>query len=482
MAQAEKRKKSDKKLIHYLVVTILVFGGNFLPQIGPVTPLGGAILSIFIGVIYGYTFLDMIWPSVLGVVGLGYTVGMQKILSASFGSPIMPMMILTFAGVTLLKETKLTDVLIRGFLTNRFTKGHPWIFIFFFFFLGGYFCSRINVFVAMILLTGVLIDIFRKLNVKPYSILTTIMFSGLALSIQLGQVMLPFKGSGLTLVAAYGQIVGGGMPNFAQYMLFVIPMSVLMLLFYVLICRFVFHADASPFATIPDEIFGEAQKLNREQKIAICYFVGMIVMMLSTSILPEGWAITKFLTRITIFGQAAIVILILMLVRNSDGTKFFNYSVAASKGMSWDGFFLVAFILPITSLLTADDTGIKEAISLLLAPLNDLSPIIFMVVMMLILAIITNLANNVVLATASLPIAITFAMQMGIPPLGMACMIFVSTQLALFTPGASPLCGMAFSQSEWVRVPMMMKYGLLSVIMLVLFFMLVAIPYMYLVF
>jgi sodium-dependent dicarboxylate transporter 2/3/5 len=265
-------------------------------------------------------------------------------------------------------------------------------------------------------------------------------------------------------------------------MAFVIPLGVVMIILYVLICRFVFRIDVSALKNMPEDMFGKNEKLNRDQKMALGYLIVMIITLLSTSILPKTWGITVFLTKITMFGQAGLVILLLMLLKKEDGTPFFKYSYCAAKGMSWEGLWMTAFILPIASNMTAEGTGIKEGLSMLLAPLSSLSPILFLVGIMLFAGIITNVANNVTLAIVILPVAITFAAQMGMPPLGVACMLFIVTQLALFTPGASVFSGMAFSQSEWVKAPMMMKYAIIAVVLLILLFLLIAIPFMFIVF
>lgn len=66
--------------------------------------------------------------------------------------------------------------------------------------------------------------------------------------------------------------------------------------------------------------------------------------------------------------------------------------------------------------------------------------------------------------------------------IGVCVLLFVLTQFALFTPGASSIVGMAFSQNEWVETKTMMKYGLMTVLILAPLFLLVGIPYMFLVF
>lgn len=474
-------KKFDKKYIHYAVTVIIIFGSQFMPQIGPVTPLGFSILGAFVGTVYGWTFLDMIWPSIIGLLGLGSALGMSTVLAASFGNPVIPMIILTFAALTILTETKLTDVVVGLFVNNRFAKGRPWVFVFSFL-LCGWFCAQINVFVAIILLSGILLDLCKKVGIKPYTPFPAVMLLGLALSIQMGQVMIPFRSSALTLVGAFSAMTGGQMPNFGQYMLFTIPMSVLMLLIFTLVSRFIFRVDVSPLKNMPDDLFPQSSKLTRDQKLALGYLVCMIIVLLSPSFLPKTWAITGFLNKITIFGQAAIVILILMLIKKEDGTPFFNYSYCASKGISWEGLFMTAFILPIATFMTGEGTGIGQALGMFFAPMTQFSPLIFIVAVMLFASIITNFANNVVLACIILPVVVQFSGQVGLPMVGVSILLFVLTQFALFTPGASPIVGMAFSKNDWVETTMMMKYGLAIVLILAPLFLLIGIPYMFLIF
>lgn len=473
-------KKFDVKYIHYIITAIIIIGCHFMPQVGPITPMGMAVMGTFIGVIYGWTFLDMIWPSIFGLVSLGYIVGMQNVLTASLGSPVIGLCILTFAALTVLNESKLTDVIVRLVVSNRFAKGRPWVFVFFFF-MCAYICAQINVFVSILLLSGILLDMCKRLEVKPFSPFPAYMLLGVALGVQMGQIMLPFRSSALTLVGAYSAMAGG-MPNFGQYMAFVIPMGILMILVYVLIGRLVLRVDVSMIKNMPDDFFGEKAKLTSDQKKALGYLVGITLMLLSTTILPKTWAITTVLNKITMFGQAAIVILVLMTIKKEDGTPFFNYAACASKGMSWEGLWMTAFILPIAQYMTAAETGIAAGLRILLAPLSGLSPVMFVVGFMLFAAIITNFANNITLAVVMLPVGITFASQVGMPILGIACMIFVVTQLALFTPGASVPAGMAFSHSDWIKTSSMMTMGAVAVVIMTLVFMAVGIPYMNIIF
>ena len=74
----------------------------------------------------------------------------------------------------------------------------------------------------------------KRLEIKPFTPFPAYMLLGVALGVQMGQIMLPFRSSALTLVGAYSAMAGG-MPNFGKYMAFVIPMGILMILVYVVI-------------------------------------------------------------------------------------------------------------------------------------------------------------------------------------------------------------------------------------------------------
>ena len=357
---------------------------------------------------------------------------------------------------------------------SRFIIGKPWLFVFVVF-IGAMLCAQINVFVSMILFTSIVLDLCKQFEIKPYTPLPAVMLLGLALSIQMGQILIPFRSSALTLVAAYSAVTGG-MPDFLTWMAFIIPLAIVVIIVYTLICRFVFRVDVSPFLAINKDTF-EKVVLTRDQKIALGFLGLNIIFLLLPSLLPKTWALTTYLTKMTMFGQVAAVILVLMLVKKEDGTKLFSYSVMASKGMSWEGIFMTAFIMPISQFLTADTTGVKELIRMALQPMTSLSPYVFIVVVMVFAAIVTNIANNVVLAVVLLPVVYTFSMQMGLSGYGMSCILFVLTQLALFTPGASVFAGLAFSNQEWVKTPTMMKYAITAVLIMVVIFLIVALPY-----
>ena len=68
MAQSAKK---DLTLLHALITVFLMFGfAQVVPPLGSITPYGMKILGIFIGLLYGWTASNLIWPTFLGMIAL----------------------------------------------------------------------------------------------------------------------------------------------------------------------------------------------------------------------------------------------------------------------------------------------------------------------------------------------------------------------------------------------------------------------------
>ena len=113
---------------HFIVVALLIFGFKYLPAPAPITETGMALLGVFLGAIYGWSTINIIWPSVLAILGMGMALGMPAVLSAGFGSNITWMIVFTYIAMGLLEENHILDVASAYLLTRKFFQGKPWIF------------------------------------------------------------------------------------------------------------------------------------------------------------------------------------------------------------------------------------------------------------------------------------------------------------------------------------------------------------------
>ena len=72
--------------IHYVIVLAFCFLFRFIPGFAGITPLGMGILGSFIGAIYGWIFIDMLWTSMMALLAIGLSIGMNQMYAASLGS------------------------------------------------------------------------------------------------------------------------------------------------------------------------------------------------------------------------------------------------------------------------------------------------------------------------------------------------------------------------------------------------------------
>ena len=101
---------------------------------------------------------------------------------------------------------------------------------------------------------------------------------------------------------------------------------------------------------------------------------------------------------------------------------------------------------------------------------------VFIVVVLILCVILTNIANNMLTAILCMPFLVNFGSMMGMNPVGMVCMMFILSEFALATPAASPVTGVAFSYTNWVSSGQMTKYGILLSVLLFIAFLIIGWP------
>ena len=84
--------------VHSFLCLLIMFGFGQLPPVEPLTALGMRLIGIFLGLLYGWIFIDIVWPSMAGLLALMLVGGMKPVvlLNRSFGDPIVVMMFFIF--------------------------------------------------------------------------------------------------------------------------------------------------------------------------------------------------------------------------------------------------------------------------------------------------------------------------------------------------------------------------------------------------
>ena len=467
--------KNNKKLIHYIICAAFIFGMAYVPPFGMLTPRGMAMVGVFIGAIYGWTTIGMLYPSMLALVSMGIELGMNTVLAASFGSPMIMMMIVMLIIMQLLNDTGATEIIAQKIMTNKLTMGRPWMFMTLFL-VAVFICSLLNPIVSIMLFMGFLRQICISTGMPLKSPFTAVMACGIVMAATVGQSSLPFYSGGIQYYATIMGMFQVQIP-YAQWMIFFFFVGLMMVVFEVLAARFIIRLDVTKLKELDPAIFGEKKNFTKDQKIAISGFLLFVVMALLSSFLPATNPVAVYLNKLTIFGQTVIVAALLMLLKKDDGTAFFNFNASSARGLSWDVVFMVSVIMPLAQFLCAADTGVSAMLAMLVYPLQALPPMVFIVAVMVLAVVLTNFANNFVIGIIIMPVLATFAGQIGMGFIAPIMILIICTQIAFATPGASFTAGLAYSFSEIVDAPMMMKYAWILVAVLTFATLVVAYPF-----
>lgn len=453
--------KKDLFYIHIAVVLILMIGIGQLPPLAPITPFGMKILGIFIGMLYGWSFCSMIWVSLLGMFMLcltgAYTA--KEFFALSFGSETVVFILLMFVFTALLEVYGLTNFIANWFISRKFVAGRPWLFSFILligaFFAGGF----VNMIASMLVFWGVIYAVSEKFGFKPYDKYPTLMILGIGIASCVGGAVPPYKMVPMVMLTAYSNVTGEAI-NFFQYICFAFPLALLVVVVYILVCRFIFRPDIKDMQNLrADLVAPEELVLDREKKIVLSFFAAFLFLILAPGFMPKEWLITDMLNRI---GVAGIVIALIVLASwiRVDQKPMLDFAKLAAKGINWDIVIIMSIVLPFTSILTADETGIKAFIVTVLKPvLSSMPPLVFMVAVLLIATALTNIANNMVIGAIFVSVILSVADVMGLEALPIIVTLVICVNLAFVTPAASPIAAFVFANTKWVKASDVYKYA-----------------------
>ena len=448
-----------------LIVFLFMFGFRLLPPIGVITPVGMQVLGIFIGLLIGWSSLGIIWPSLLGLLALSFSdiTTMQGMLAACFGNDIFMFLLLFFCLISLVEQSGLSQFFAGWAISRKVLSGKPWLFNYVLL-VAAYVTSFIaGAFASMLLLWNIIYSISEKIGCKQYDKYPTLMILGVTLASALGGVVLPFKGSSITLLAAYNAMSGAEI-NFVRFVCFTIPASLFILAIYTLICRFVFKVDVQALTGDVSQslVNKEDLKLNSYQKCILLVLIAIIIMLMSPSVLPAEWVVTKLLKGLGMSGTM-MVITIALCILHFNHKPIMDFSKAAKDGIQWEALIMVSMIIPVASFLTADATGIKVWLADLLSPLLlGRSTVVFIALLLFLGMLLTNVANNGIVCIILMSVLVGMAETLGISSAPIAVMLMLYVQVAVATPIASPFAAILFSNKGWVKAGDLYKYGAVS--------------------
>ncbi len=465
------KKKNTAYYINSVIAIAIMAAGFIIPPIAPLTQSGMETVFIFLGVVYGMSTVGIIWPSLLGMVLLGFTsyldvvkdgtvtqtTTVAKVFLNGFGNDTFLFVFFLLIFAAILNNSGLSKTIAYKLTSMKIAHGRPWV-------------LSLLILVAAYLI-GMLISCSPGILI-PWAIVYTVcdlvgytnkdkwpkvMVIGIVLAACLGNAALPFKPLSLQMMASLNNATGITI-DYAAFTVFAIVLSVLILLGYWALCKFCFRVDVKPLESVNVDL-GKDIVFTAYQKQMCIFLVALFVFLFIPSFLPAG-DVKAFFTRLGSTAVAVVILAILAFIRKKDGSEYASITNAIKTGVPWETLILLAFVMVISTALTTTGNGVKEGLSILLDPvLGSASGFMFTVILLIVAAIGTQVLGNLIYGLMLMPIVCVYGAATGADLSLLTVAMCVVLNAALFLPSASPLAGLLHGNREWVTAADIYKYS-----------------------
>ena len=450
-------KGSPAYYINSLIVLLLMFAFKYIPAPEPITQMGMACLGIFLGAVWGWITVGMLWPSLMGLIAYGFSgyVSVSDAFTQGFGHNNTLTLIIIFGILGIMESAGLTEWIALKIVHLRIGKGRPWVIIFLLFLASFVLVALTCSWAAAMFVWSVFYKMVEA-NAIPKGKYTAFVIGVVMVGAILGGQVFPFAVPVMLVTGAYTGVEGiAGAPAFVPYVVWMIVVCLVIALVYLLIGKFVLKVKAPQVDT---EKIEKAKPLNRYQIIVLVCLAVFLVGLVVASIVPKSVWISGVLNQLGVKGFATLIIAVLIMLNFADGKRFGDYM----KGANWELIFVMALICVMSSSLTAEGTGIMPFVSGVFAPImTGHGTLVFLILITLIPLILTNVLNNLVIGMLFVPIGTTFAMQMGMNTDMLFCELMLLTSCALATPAGCAVAALYHGNNEWTTSGQATKYGIL---------------------
>ena len=453
--------------INTLITLALMFGFGLLPPFATLTPVGMKVLGVFLGVIYGYSTCDVIWPSLFAILAFGLSgfTTMSGAIAAMMGNNVVFQSLVSFIAAGALTHYGFGKWFVRWSLSRRLFQGKPLFYAWAFITLFGLSAAVISQIPLSILLYAIWLDIADSCGYPADSSFRYVGMGGILLGTILGGGAIPYQSWMLGLAETWAAATGEPL-NYGLMAVLTLTSTVLILTLYVLVSRVVFRVDYSIMQGFDVSKLGEESEhlRPRTRRIITIYLFTVAVVILGSTLI--GTPLNRFVnSTMTVAGMFCLCTALLLVVPSGegDGQACIVFDQVKNTAISWPSIFICAVTLPVASAVTDPATGIVPWLTEVFSPLfRGHSGMFILIVTIILCMVLVNLGSNIAFGAAMIPIIAPFAMESGMnPQLVGSAMIFISS-IGMVLPGASAPASIFHAQSALPRQGMRIKVAVLG--------------------
>lgn len=454
-------RKARNHYIHSAISLLIIAVFYAAPAPEPITHTGMCVAGIFVGIIYAFSTVDIIWPALLGIVLLGTTelYSMTEVFTAAFGNDtwLFILFILTFAAI--INDSGVSSIIANWMVSRKFSRGRPWVISWLLLTTAYVVAALVSVTPGIIIPWAILYTMCEHYGYQKHDKYPTLMVIGIALASLMGNTAFPFKSLSLMVQRSLLNLTGESI-NFWLYTVLAVCLSYAIVLTYLALCRFLFKPDVS-FIEKSDYVYVGDTRMTKYQKRVLSLLAVFFVLLFAPETLPAAWPGVGFIKSI---GKTATCVVLLCLsgffAAKDTGKPVINLALEMKNGIPWPTMMLLAFAMTMTAAITNEATGIQPFLKMLFEPVFGSAPntMVFVFLVCSVQLVLTNVFANMVIALLLVPLVCTYAPMAGTSNIMMCVSICVLVNVSLFLPSSSPFAALLHGNSEWVSSKEIYKY------------------------
>lgn len=477
----EKKSKAISYYICFLVMMVLIFGAHWIPPFGEVTEYGATVLGIFAGVVFGFVTIGLTIPSFLAMISLGFTQygNVAVVLKDALGHNTILFTIGVMILSAALEQTGVTTKIVNMTTRSKFVKGKPWRLSFMILCAAYILAMFLNITVPTLVLWAFINKLCKQVGFSFYDKWPAVMYFGVVYMATNASFVLPFQ---VGVIANFGMLSaasnGSISYNVARYIVWALICSILLAIAYWLFARYIVRPDVTRLRNYEDsEINVEDKKFTKEQKYAVIIFALLIILLIGSSLVPAISFLGVMVNQLQTGGLTLIMVVGALCLR-VNGKPLFDFGRLFAQGVVWDIVLMLASIFLMVNVLTDDATGIAVSMQAVCEPIMDrISPLFFLLVVLLLMAVLSNLTMNAAICCTMIPIVYILTQDNGSFDMVMfvAVVNFIGG-MALFLPSASGGAAMIYSQTQWISKKKIMLYSIFTIAVTYIVMIFIGIP------
>ncbi len=447
-----------------------------------VSEIGMTVLAIFLGMIYLWTFVDVVWPCFLGLFMLGISsfAPMPIVMRDFLGNPMTVQIFCAFIFVGALIHANVAIYLARYLMTHRLCQGRPWV-LTASILLTSYLIAFFDQISSVFLMWSALYVIFEEVGYKKGDKYVSALIVGSIAMILCAFCSDSVKNgafyilSGLYAIAEANPSLNIVPLSYGSYFIFGIALSMVVLLLILFLMRFVFRVDVSPLEKLDVNILNKnpLPPMTWKQKGIIVLFSFYVFYMLAPSFLPKGTAIANFIQQNLLGGIVATVFLLGFIRFKGEPLADITQT---SRAFPWSVFLLIAAAFLFGNAVNAPQTNISLFLEYALSSYFDgLGFAMLCIAGAVVAIVVTNFFNSVVAGLIFAPVLASIANAYGFSSGPLLALFIFTVLFGLATPAASPFAAMVFG-NPWLSKKDAAMYGVIYSLVVVLVVSIIGVP------